>query len=143
MKFSVIYSVDCADTEHIGQYLPHNRKLWTLTEGNEEYEYGDIWPKGKHRKLCAVLTKAQFDRFLSQVNIWPEDCETMGSLGAPGLGFGLSPAISFSSEPEDGERAARNAYVTPIPEVCNWPEGKGFSERHWKILRKVILERYY
>ena len=35
----------------------------------------------------------------------------MGSLGAPGCGFGLAPAFSFNGDIED---AILNAYVTPL-----------------------------
>ncbi|MFA5234797.1 MAG: hypothetical protein WC390_10390 [Sulfurimonas sp.] len=39
----------------------------------------------------------------------------MGSLGAPGFGFGWAPAVPFQSDDCD---AIQSAYVTPIPPQC-------------------------
>jgi len=52
-KYFVIYSFDCPRDQSVKQYQPSNLKKWTLTEGDDQYEYdyleGD-WLKGKHRK---------------------------------------------------------------------------------------------
>lgn len=62
-----------------------------------------------------------------------EDVQTMGSLGAPGFGFGWAPAIAFN---DDGtERAILNAYVTPIPETRK----ERYDERDWERVRRAIL----
>lgn len=138
MKFSVIYSVDVPQSESIVAFLPRQRKRFTLTEGDDQYEYSYLegdWTKGKHRKLCAVLTKAQFERFLRDTGLYPEDVQSMGSIGAPGCGF-WAPAISFNS---DADLAIQNAYVTPLPDV----ERKGgFSERDWTRIKTAILRIY-
>ncbi len=138
MKFSVIYSVDVPRNESITPYLPRQRRLFTLTERDAQYDYSYLkgdWAKGKHRKLCAVLTKYQFEQFLQDTGLYPEDVETMGSIGAPGCGY-WSPAISFNF---DSNSAIQNAYVTPLPDV----ERKGgFTERDWIRIRTAILRIY-
>lgn len=145
MIFSVIYSVDCQRRDWLAKFLPRNyqrRSIWSITEKDEQYEYnylGDDWKNGKHRKLCALLTKEQFERFLQECDLYADSVETMGSLGAPGLGLGFSPAISFNSPSEE---AILNAYVTPIPEPVNWPTNKPFEERHWERLRRAVIDKY-
>ena len=59
----------------------------------------------------------------------------MGSLGAPGFGFGWSPAISFRSDDCD---AIQSAYVTPILEV----KKQHGDERDWKRIREAVLSLY-
>ena len=77
----------------------------TITEDSEN---------GKHRKWTGLLTRKQFDAFVNKLGLYAESTETMGSLGAPGCGFGWSPAISFTGDHED---AIVSAYVTPLPET--------------------------
>jgi hypothetical protein len=137
MQFSVIYSVDVPSNVSIKPYLPPQaRSLWTKTEDDSGYEYSYLegrWASGKHRKWTALLTRQQFDDFVSKVGLVAEDVETMGSLGAPG--FGWSPAISFTGEDED---AIASAYVTPIPNV----EKEGFDDRDWQRVREAVLDVY-
>ena len=39
MLFSVIYDFDCPHEVSVGPYLPPNRRrLWDLTEGDDQYE---------------------------------------------------------------------------------------------------------
>jgi hypothetical protein len=59
----------------------------------------------------------------------------MGSLGAPGFGFGWSPAISFNGDHED---AITNAYVTPIPQTT---KASG-NEQDWQRVRQAVLSVY-
>jgi hypothetical protein len=59
----------------------------------------------------------------------------MGSIGAPGCGYGWAPAISFNGDDPD---AIQNAYVTPIPEV----EKDRFDERDWEWVRSAVLAVY-
>src|SRR5688572_8777557 len=117
MQFSVIYSVDVPRSERLSAFVPPRvRSLWDRTEGDESYEYGYLegrWTRGKHRKWCALLTREQFEEFLCQCQLYAEQTETLGSLGAPGFGFGWAPAISFTSDQD----AIQSAYVTPIPET--------------------------
>ena len=140
MLFSVIYSADCPRTESIARFRPpQSHKLWDQTEDDRQYDYpyleGD-WEKGKHRKWCAVLTKAQFVKFVQATGLVAEDVETMGSLGAPGFGFGWAPAISFKDD--GGERAILSAYVTPIPEVRK----KNGDENDWQRIRRAVLSMF-
>lgn len=140
MKFSVIYSIDVPEHEHLSRYFPSNRHLFRKTEGKESYDYdylGGEWKNGSHGKYVALLTKYQFDKFISSTGLYAEDCETMGSLGALGFGYGWSPAISFTADEYD---ALLNAYVTPIPEIRN--KKTPFDDREWQRLRKVIIARY-
>ncbi len=137
MLFSVIYSIDCPRSEKIGRFRPPNaRKLWNMTEGDEQYDYGYLegeWERGKHRKWCAMLTKEQFQEFIDHTGMIAEDVETMGSIGAPGFDIGWAPAISFQ---DDGtEWAILSAYVTPIPQVRK----QGFDERDWRRVRQAVL----
>lgn len=140
MLFSVIYSADCPHTESIARFRPpHARRLWDLTEGDSQYEYGygeGDWEKGKHRKWCAVLDKDQFNEFVESVGLVAENVQTMGSIGAPGCGFGCAPAISFT---DGGDvRAYLSAYVTPIPEV----KKQDWTKRDWKRVRRAVLNVY-
>lgn len=138
MLFSVIYSVDVPDGVSIKDYAPPQvSRLWSLTEsGESEYAYLEgQWEKGKHRKWVAMLTRRQFDAFVDKLGLYAESTETMGSLGAPGFGFGWSPAISFSGDYED---AIVNAYVTPIPETSK----AGGGERDWQRVRDAVLSVY-
>lgn len=135
MQFSVIYSVDVPQGTSIKHYAPPQVRQWNLTEGNDQYEYGYLegrWEKGKHRKWTALLTRKQFNAFVNKLGLYAERTETMGSLGAPGLGFGWSPAISFTGDHED---AIVNAYVTPIPET----KKAGGDERDWERVRGAVL----
>jgi hypothetical protein len=137
MLFSVIYSADCPRSESIIRFRPPQvRKLWDMTEGNEQYEYGYLdgdWERGKHRKWCALLTKEQFNEFINSTGLVADSTETMGSLGAPGFGFGWAPAISFSDD--GGERAVLNAYVTPVPQTRK----EKLDERDWRRVRQAML----
>jgi hypothetical protein len=139
MQFSVIYSVDIPRGERISHYAPpHVRKLWDKTEGDEQYEYSYLegeWAKGRHRKWCAVLDKEQFEEFIDHCGLFAESTETMGSLGAPGFGYGWSPAISFRSDDCD---AIQSAYVTPLPETRK----EHGDERDWKRIREAVLSLY-
>lgn len=116
MMYSIIYSVDCPRSVSIRQFAPPKlRKLWDMTEGDEQYDFGHLegdWAKGKHRKWCALLTQEQFDEFINKTCLCASDVETMGSLGSPGFGWGWSPAISFDYP--DHDEAILNAYVTPV-----------------------------
>jgi hypothetical protein len=139
MQFSIIYSIDLPRSGQISRYAPpHVRKLWDKTEGDEEFGYSYLegeWERGHHRKWCAILDKEQFEEFIDHCGLIAEDVETMGSLGAPGFGFGWSPAISFRSDDCD---ALLSAYVTPMPEV----KKQHGDERDWKRIRKAVLSLY-
>lgn len=105
MLFSVIYSADVPAGVSIRDYAPPKvRRLWDMTEnGPSEYSYLEgRWEKrSKHRKWVALLDRQQFDEFVSTLGLYADDVETMGSLGAPGFGFGWSPAISFTADHEN------------------------------------------
>jgi len=138
MLFSVIYSVDVPEGVDIGGYAPPQPELWDQTEGDESFEYGYLegsWSEGSHRKFCALLNRQQFDAFISKLGLYAEDVHTMGSIGAPGCGYGISPAISFTSYSDD---AIQSAYVTPLPEV----ERPSFDERDWERVRGAVLAVY-
>jgi len=116
MQLSVIYSIDTPRETRIAQFNPprSQKRLWQLTEGDSGYEYGYLegrWSKGKHRKWVAILSRVQFQEFLDNTGLFAEDVQTMGSLGAPGCGYGLAPAFSFRTDDPD---AIQSAYVTPL-----------------------------
>jgi len=138
MKFSVIYSVDCPDDEDISDFVPPDLDLWDETEGDNQYEYSYLegrWAKGSHKKWCGILDREQFDKFIDHCGLVAERCETLGSIGAPGFGFGWAPAISFTSKNPD---AIQSAYVTPLPEVRRL-DG---DENDWQRVRKAVLAVY-
>lgn len=138
MQFSVIYSADCPSTEDISDFAPPDLHLWDETEDDDQYEYDYLegcWENGHHRKWCAILDRQQFDHFIEHCGLVAEDVETMGSLGAPGCGYGLSPAISFNSGDPD---AIQNAYVTPLPESSK----EHGDERGWERVRGAVLSVY-
>jgi hypothetical protein len=139
MLFSVIYSVDVPeDVDALDFAPPHVETLWKKTEGDDQYDYSyleDRWTTGMHRKWCAVLTREQFDEFVAECGLRADDCETMGSIGAPGFGYGWAPAISFNGDHQD---SIQSAYVTPIPEV----ERTEFHEGDWDRVRDAVLAVY-
>jgi hypothetical protein len=139
MQFSIIYSVDVpGDTDVLDFAPPQVEELWDQTEGDEEfgYEYLEgIWEGGHHRKWCSILDREQFDEFVDRCGLIAESTETMGSLGAPGFGYGWAPAISFTSDDPD---AILNAYITPIPETSK----EHADERDWKRVRGAVLAVY-
>jgi hypothetical protein len=143
MKFSVIYSIDVAQGTRLQQFMPPSlRRYWSQTEGDASYELayiGGRWKRGKHRKYCALLpNEAAFKEFVDYCGLYADDVETMGSLGAPGFGWGLAPAISFTG---DVDGAFLSAYVTPIPGTKP-PKTKAAMARAWKRLRAGIIARY-
>jgi hypothetical protein len=138
MQFSVIYSVDVPADEDVLRYAPPNVSDWDQTEGDEQYEYGYLegsWENGHHRKWAAILTREQFNDFVDHCGLSADSTPTMGSLGAPGFGYGWAPAISFNS---DDPSAIQSAYVTPIPEVRK----EHADERDWGRVREAVLAVY-
>lgn len=138
MLFSVIYSADVPSGVSVRDFTPPQaRRLWQRTEsGPSEYSYLEgRWTKGKHRKWAALLDREQFNEFVQTLGLYADSTETMGSLGAPGFGFGWSPAISFTSDDQD---AILNAYVTPLLEVRK----DGGDERDWQRVRRAVLSVY-
>ena len=139
MLFSVIYSVDCPEDEDVLDFAPPEvEELWLETEGDEQYEYGYLegrWEQGSHRKWCAVLTRDQFDEFVRRCGLSAESTPTMGSLGAPGCGFGWQPAVSFRGDHPD---AIQSAFVTPLPETRK----QAGDEGDWDRVRSAVLAVY-
>ncbi len=138
MKFSIIYSADVPEDVDVMDHAPPDLKLWNQTEDDDNYEYDYLegeWKNGHHRKWCAILDREQFDEFVEHCGLFAEDVETMGSLGAPGFGFGWAPAISFNGDDPD---AIQNAYVTPLPEG----KREGCDERDWDRVRGAVLAVY-
>ena len=139
MQFSVIYSVDTpADVDPLNYAPPQVGDLWDQTEGDDQFEYGYLegrWEDGHHRKWVAVLNREQFDQFTRRTGLTAEDVQTMGSIGAPGCGYGWAPAISFNGDDPD---AIQSAYVTPLPKV----EKEHFDDRDWERVRGAVLAVY-
>ena len=139
MKFSIIYSADVPEDVDVMDHAPPNvAELWDQTEDDDNFEYGYLegdWEHGHHRKWYAILDREQFDEFVDHCGLFAEDVETMGSLGAPGFGFGWAPAISFNGDDPD---AIQNAYVTPLIEV----KREGCDERDWDRVRGAVLSVY-
>lgn len=146
MLFSTIYSVDTDGETNIHPFYPPDRRLWDQTEGDSGYEYdyladhgGDeSYRNGHHRKYCAILNREQFHHFISELELVAQDVQTMGSLGAPGFGFGCTPAISFDYEYGSyGDPINCNAYVTPFS-----PQWTKETAPDWEELRRAIIDVY-
>lgn len=139
MRFSVIYSVDVPEGIRISDLAPKDvASLWEETEDDSQYEYGYLegrWTTGQHRKWSALLDRRQFEEFVDRCGLIAEPSETLGSLGAPGCGYGWAPAISFRGDSQD---AIQSAYVTPLPETKK-PHG---DERDWDRVRRAMLSQY-
>lgn len=138
MKFSVIYSLDVPAGTNVHALAPPNLDDWTETEDDGQYEYSYLegrWTQGHHRKWAAILNRADFDRFVDQLGLFAEDVQTLGSIGAPGCGYGWVPAISFTSRNPD---AIQIAYVTPLPDVRRQELG----EHDWDRVRSAVLAVY-
>lgn len=139
MQFSIIYSVDVpADADVLDFAPPNVAELWDETEDDGQYDCDDLegdWEHGHHRKWCGLLDREQFEDFLDRCRLFAETVETMGSLGAPGFGFGWAPAISFRG---DDHNAIQSAYVTPLPETSK----EKCDEADWKRVRKAVLAVY-
>jgi len=171
MQFSVIYEVDCGMDTEVEQFLPlgwqKKDSPWEVTEksdGEPSDWCGEIWDgKVHHRKLCAILDEEQFEKFVFDTGCYAEDVETMGSLGAPGYGYGWAPAISFRN---DDPEAIQSAYVTPsgtkaelvkfmqdheveVPAVLLdhedqkylWEEAVDQSSP-WDVLRRIVIDKF-
>lgn len=138
MLFSVIYEFDCPMDVSVRRYTPSQRRLFQMTEcsdGKPSDWCGDIFQgRCRHRKLCAVLTREQFERFLNDTGLIAENVGTGGSIGAPGLGYGLSPAISFRNDDPD---AIMSAYVTPLPLVYTLKDFERFPMRPKHPVRRL------
>ncbi len=137
MQFSIIYSADVPEDEDISRFEPPRLELWDETEdGPSEYAYLEgEWENGTHKKWCAILTREQFDEFVDHCGLSAESTRTMGSIGAPGFGFGWAPAISFNGDHED---AICNAYVTPLPEVTR----SEFNDDDWERVFGAVVSVY-
>ena len=138
MLFSVIYTADTPAYVNVLDFAPPNVADWNETEDDDQFDYGYLegeWEQGHHRKWCAVLNREQFDDFIQHCGLFAERVETMGSLGAPGFGFGWAPAVSFRSDADD---AMQNAFVTPIPECRK----ESCDKRDWRRVRKAVLAVY-
>ena len=80
MLFSIIYSADCTSDQDIADYAPPDLNLFDQTEGDDCYNYGYLegaWEHGHHAKWTGLLTKEQFEAFVSHCGLVAEDIETM------------------------------------------------------------------
>lgn len=140
MLFSIIYSIDVPNDGHLKNFFPRKEILEKFDEteddSNHEYDYlMGCWENGHHSKLCGILNKEEFKKFIDDTGLWAEDVETMGSIGAPGLGYGVSPAISFISGKYD---AILSAYITPIPEASR----ERCKESDWNRVKNAVLRMF-
>jgi hypothetical protein len=124
LLYSVIYGCDVQRNVKLVAPTKDQIHLWQCTERNggpngeqmgwgQSDEWGN-WKRGRHRKYCAILDQEQFDAFILHADLHASGVETCGSLGAPGLGFGVSPAIAFEKFEDD---CFQQAYVTPFPDT--------------------------
>lgn len=154
--YSVIYDFDIASDQRVARWKPparQLRKVWTMTERddfNGDLAYAKL---PKHRKYCAMLTPDEFDAFVRHCGLVADTIETMGSIGAPGFGFGWAPAICFNCD--DNYAGTANAYVTPIPRgkpedfaqafpglELTVEELEAIQQRVWDELKALAVERW-
>jgi len=147
------------------------RTEWVMTEMDYECEPEEYnSPCGeerkvyyKQRKWCALLNREQFEQFLCQTGLVATS-RTMGSIGAPGFGFGMAPAVSFELEDCGGYDIEDNwdpdvwcnAYVTPCPDFTMVEPGKEDEAREikdhsdewkegahgWEALEEMMFKLY-
>lgn len=143
MRFSVIYEFDIPMGRSVSGLTPRTRsmRLMEREDGEPSDWCSDLWGgKVKHRKWAGLLNKAQFLRFIDEAGLIAESTETMGSLGAPGCGYGIVPAVSFRGDEED---SIQSAYVTPLLEVePKAPMTEERSERAWRRVRAAMLRQF-
>lgn len=136
--FSIIYTADWnPDHFSVKRFTPPNVKAWDMTEREDREEINDTISGWSHRKWCNLLSEKQFQRFVDRCGLFADDIETMGSIGAPGFGFGWCPAIAFRDS--DYGEYFLSAYVTPLIKLEN---GEEITEEMWKEIREDILGKY-
>jgi len=146
-EWSIIYSVDTTtdhDPDHWPLIRPTESPKWQQTEDDDCYDLdrlGGDWEGGHHAKWCAYLNQEEFDKFIDTTGLYADDVETMGSLGAPNMGLGVVPAISFTDEGV-GDTYFAYAYVTPVPVGLKRPENEDYSEDQWDFVRREVLQHY-
>ena len=131
-SYSIIYSIDALE-EYLYLGIPKDLENWTETE-NGQSDFIDEW---SHKKFLSILTPEEFNKFIEDQGLYAEDVETLGSLGAPGYGYGWSPTISFISYDED---IIKNAYVTP--NITEKEARKHKCKDLWNKIFKQVLEEY-
>jgi hypothetical protein len=139
-RFYVIYSFDLTKENSVSRWKPKS-KQWQMTEGDSEYEFdylGESYENGKHRKYVADLSRKQFESFLDDICLYPEDCETGGSLTFQGW----LPAISFNHEWTcNADPINCSAYVTPYF-TYKGEDLTELSESKWNTVKQAILNKY-
>lgn len=142
MHFSLIFTLDLPGGVPLKPYLPTRRHLFITTEASDrksDYSYLEgRWRRGKHRRLVALLSRAEFERFLDDTGLLARPDETLGSLGAPGCGFSRAPAILFNAEHDE---VIASAYVTPVPDIRH-RTGKADRPENWERAKNAVLELY-
>lgn len=122
MLFSIIYSCKMRRSTLLNRYKPAFKNTkWDCTEFDYECDEPEDGEWMKQRKYCAILNRWEFHQFLCQLGL-QASCSTMGSIGAPGFGFGMAPATSFEPEYPDWDPYL-NAYVTPVTKEMLGIEG--------------------
>lgn len=156
MRFYVIYWFDVPNyiapedkTEelvwahsHVTPYTPPKSFHMQLTERDDKSdEYAHVmeaYETCKHRKYVGFLSKEQLRKLCWDMNLWPEDVETMGSITE----YGWLPALSFEIDITDHESVMGGAYVTPIPQKPNGDDFKDMNDRAWERVRKAVIAYY-
>ena len=142
VEFSIIYEFDISCQDKVGRYKPKPDSKFKLTEcsdGEPSDWCAELFGgKCKHRKYIGILTEEQMEVFIDYCCIYASDVETMGSLGSPGCGPGLAPAVSFSSQ--DDPDVIDSAYITPL---CD-PEGvdESNAEEFRQAIRQAIIKKW-
>lgn len=123
MLFSVVFSVEATSDTDIDQFSPPSladrEDVWEL-------EFEDLsaprhleggWPNGNHRRWSAMLTQAEFNRFIRALGLRPDPLRQEGQYGAPGF-MGWSAAVAFRRDTPDGRLLA---LATPCPDQDSEP----------------------
>ena len=149
MHFYVIYSFECSRRQSVKLFQPpeaNNRRIWSLTEGDECFTELYENREGKHRKYVGILKKEEFIEFVNHCSLLMENIETMGSLR-----IGIIPAFLFIRDPfcdnPDEAPIRADAFVTPLPEVTKNTNISDEKHQHldrkrWEWFRKVMLNMF-
>ncbi len=126
LKYSIILTIEGSEKPDVPEAGD-----WDITEDEENYEDTELY----HIKCLSILNQEQFDELIEETGL-EYDCESMGSVGAPGFGICLVPAVSFISYnqmPNVFEYYDYHANVTPFnpDKTLDWEDILEFIKQNY------------
>lgn len=149
MRFGVIYSIDWNSSESEENPFEGYEEAADLLPLFHKTENTEFDPKGRknqalHAKYASkeLLTRKQFERFLSVTRMVSDPTPTRGSIIGYAWGMGwTAPAVRFFSDSKPWEE---DAYVTPVPDFePKWSlhDTERFYQV-WERVRDAIVDFY-